>query len=221
MRDKETPNAEFNIPHSSGGLFYTSFRTAMGLARDLCESSNQNPLPPQGRGKLKPIQTFSEVSVHMVWGPKGLLLVSFPDTGERSFLKGVGERFGAVPIKGEIPPGGTKGLLERYFCGERVSFSSVPLDLVCGTAFQQDVWRKLMEIPYGEVRSYGWVAREVGRPGAVRAVGGACGQNPLPPIVPCHRVVGSKGELTGYSGPGGISLKKRLLELERAAIHAR
>jgi len=193
----------------------------MGLARDLCESSNQNPLPPQGRGKLKPIQTFSEVSVHMVWGPKGLLLVSFPDTGERSFLEGVGERFGAVPIKGEIPPGGAKGLLERYFSGERVSFSSVPLDLVCGTAFQQDVWRKLMEIPYGEVRSYGWVAREIGRPGAVRAVGGACGQNPLPPIVPCHRVVGSKGELTGYSGPGGISLKKRLLELERAAIHAR
>lgn len=171
-------------------LFYTSFRTAIGL-------------------------------VHVVWGPKGLLLVSFPDTGERSFLKGVGERFGVVPIKGEIPPGGTKGLLERYFYGERVSFSSVPLGLVCGTAFQQDVWRKLMEIPYGEVRSYGWVAREVGRPGAVRAVGGACGQNPLPPIVPCHRVVGSRGELTGYSGPGGISLKKRLLELERAAIHAR
>ncbi len=136
-------------------------------------------------------------------------------------MKGVRERFGVVPIKGEIPPGGTRGLLERYFYGERVSFSGVPLDLVCGTAFQQDVWRKLMEIPYGEVRSYGWVAREMGRPRAVRAVGGACGQNPLPPIVPCHRVVGSRGKLTGYSGPGGISLKKRLLELERAAIHAR
>lgn len=190
MRDKETPNAEFNIPHSSGGLFYTSFRTAIGL-------------------------------VHVVWGTRGLLLTSFPDTGERSFLKGVGERFGVIPIKGGIPPGGTKGLLERYFYGEKVSFSNVPLDLVCGTAFQQDVWRKLMEIPYGEVRSYGWVAREVGRPAAVRAVGGACGQNPLPPIVPCHRVVGSRGELTGYSGTGGISLKKRLLELERATICAR
>lgn len=156
--------------------------------------------------------------VHVLWGPNGLTLISFPDTSEKPFLKGVREKFGVVPVKGEIPPGGAKGLLERYFSGETVSFSDVSLDLTHGTPFQQAVWRKLMEIPYGEVRSYGWVARGVGRPGAVRAVGGACGQNPLPPIVPCHRVVGSRGELTGYSGRGGISLKKRLLEMERAGI---
>lgn len=153
------------------------------------------------------------------WGPRGLLMVSFPDTPEKAFFNEVRERFGIVPIKGRNLPGRAEGLLKRYFSGKKVDFSTLPLDLTQGTAFQQAVWRKLMEMPYGEVRSYGWVAREIGRPRAVRAVGRACGQNPLPPIVPCHRVVGSNGGLTGYSGRGGIRLKERLLELEGAAIH--
>lgn len=158
-------------------------------------------------------------TVYVVWSSMGLLCSSFPETSEKDFLKGVKERFGMMPTKGESPPGGAKELLAKYFAGEEVSFSDVPLDLAHGTVFQQAVWKKLRGIPYGEVRSYSWVAREVGRPGAVRAVGGACGQNPLPPIIPCHRVVGSRGELTGYSGRGGVGLKKRLLELEEATIN--
>ncbi|MDI6857117.1 MAG: methylated-DNA--[protein]-cysteine S-methyltransferase [Dehalococcoidia bacterium] len=104
-------------------------------------------------------------------------------------------------------------LLRRYASGEAVSFD-LPLDLTGGTPFQQAVWRALMEIPRGETRSYRWVAERVGRPGAARAVGQAVGANPLPFVVPCHRVIGGDGGLCGFGG--GLPLKKRLLELEGA-----
>ncbi len=156
--------------------------------------------------------------VHVMWGQKGLLLVSFPDGSDGDFVKMVKKGLGMVPVEGGSPPGRSRELLKRYFSGKRVDFADVPLDLAYGTEFQRAVWRKLMEIPYGEVRSYGWVAKEVGCPAAPRAVGRACGQNPLPPIVPCHRVVGTRGELVGYSGLGGVNLKKKLLELERAVL---
>jgi methylated-DNA-[protein]-cysteine S-methyltransferase len=83
-----------------------------------------------------------------------------------------------------------------------------------GTDFQLSVWNKLREIPYGETRSYAQIAKAIGKPKAVRAVGTANGSNPLAIVVPCHRVIGSSGKLTGYGG--GLGLKKRLLELEGA-----
>jgi methylated-DNA-[protein]-cysteine S-methyltransferase len=83
-----------------------------------------------------------------------------------------------------------------------------------GTEFQLSVWNYLTRIPYGETRSYAQVAEAIGRPKAVRAVGAANGSNPVAIIVPCHRVIGSSGKLTGYGG--GLPLKKRLLELEGA-----
>lgn len=82
------------------------------------------------------------------------------------------------------------------------------------TPFQKRVWKALLEIPKGEVRTYAWIARKIGRPKAVRAVGNAVGQNPLAPEVPCHRVVRTDGSLGGYSGPGGIRTKMRLLKKE-------
>ncbi|MBI5884167.1 MAG: MGMT family protein [Elusimicrobia bacterium] len=78
-------------------------------------------------------------------------------------------------------------------------------------AFHQAVWRACAEIPKGQVRTYGWIARRIGKPGAARAVGQALGKNPFAPHVPCHRVVGADGRLTGFSGPGGIQRKRRLL----------
>jgi methylated-DNA-[protein]-cysteine S-methyltransferase len=84
-----------------------------------------------------------------------------------------------------------------------------------GTPFQKRVWKELEKIPYGETRSYMQIAVAVGAPKAVRAVGAANGSNPIPIIVPCHRVIGTSGKLTGYGG--GLPLKKRLLELEGAA----
>ena len=84
-------------------------------------------------------------------------------------------------------------------------------------AFYQKVWKACATIPRGETRTYGWIAKNIGRPKAARAVGRALGANPFAPIVPCHRVVGSKGQLVGYSGPGGISQKQRLLDKEKSS----
>jgi methylated-DNA-[protein]-cysteine S-methyltransferase len=103
--------------------------------------------------------------------------------------------------------------LDEYFRGERTEFD-LSLELV-GTAFQRRVWEALRAIPYGRTVSYGELARRIGRPAAVRAVGLANGRNPVSVIVPCHRVIGADGSLTGYGG--GVERKRFLLELERAA----
>jgi len=103
-----------------------------------------------------------------------------------------------------------KTQLAAYFAGERKTFD---VDLFPqGTPFQMQVWSALLEIPYGEVVSYGWIARRIGRPDAVRAVGAANGRNPISIIIPCHRVIGKNGTLTGYGG--GLDLKRRLIQLE-------
>ena len=91
--------------------------------------------------------------------------------------------------------------------------------MTCGTPFQKKVWDKLLEIPYGVCRSYKWVAEEIGCPRAARAVGMANNRNPLPPVVPCHRVIGSDGKLTGYAS--GLHIKKQLLEMEYNTIKCR
>jgi methylated-DNA-[protein]-cysteine S-methyltransferase len=101
--------------------------------------------------------------------------------------------------------------LNAYFAGELVDFD-VELDLR-GTEFQQRVWKALLTIPYGETRSYGEIAEQIAAPGAARAVGLANGHNPVAIIVPCHRVIGANGSLTGYGG--GLDRKQTLLELER------
>ena len=82
-------------------------------------------------------------------------------------------------------------------------------------SFYQKVWKACVQIPRGKTVCYGWIARKVGQPGAARAVGQALAKNPFAPLVPCHRVVGSKGKLVGYSGPGGLATKTKLLEKER------
>lgn len=102
--------------------------------------------------------------------------------------------------------------LAEYFDGQRQTFD-IPLSPE-GTAFQKKAWQSLQAIPYGTTWSYGQQARHMGHPTAVRAVGGANGRNPIPIIIPCHRVIGSNGSLTGYSG--GMSIKQFLLALESA-----
>jgi methylated-DNA-[protein]-cysteine S-methyltransferase len=102
--------------------------------------------------------------------------------------------------------------LESYFAGQRFEFD-IELELV-GTPFQRNVWAALRTIPYGETRSYGEIAAQIGSPGAFRAVGLANGHNPIGIIVPCHRVIGSNGSLTGYGG--GLDRKRALLALEKS-----
>jgi methylated-DNA-[protein]-cysteine S-methyltransferase len=103
--------------------------------------------------------------------------------------------------------------LVDYFKGRPVTFS-VQLNRTGYTDFQWQVWRTLQDIPYGETRAYGWVARRIGRPTAPRAVGGAVGRNPFAIVVPCHRVIGANGDLVGFGG--GLDWKRALLGLEGA-----
>jgi len=106
----------------------------------------------------------------------------------------------------------TRIQLEEYLAGKRTDFD-VPLDLR-GTEFQRSAWRALATIPYGETATYGEQAMRIGRPKAVRAIGAANGRNPVSIILPCHRVVGASGDLTGFAG--GLETKSGLLELERS-----
>lgn len=105
--------------------------------------------------------------------------------------------------------------LGEYFAGTRTQFD-LPLDLQGGTPFQQSVWHALLRIPSGSTDSYGALSERIGRPAAVRAVGAAVGRNPLSIVVPCHRVIGANGALTGYAG--GLERKTALLQLEGALI---
>lgn len=101
--------------------------------------------------------------------------------------------------------------LKQYFAGQRSSFD-LPIDLRGGTAFQQSVWQALLAIPAGATSTYGVVSIGLGKPKAVRAVGAAVGRNPVSIIVPCHRVIGADGSMTGYAG--GLSRKQALLKIE-------
>ena len=100
---------------------------------------------------------------------------------------------------------------EDYFNGKKISFPD-RLDITSATPFQRDVWQATRLIAYGETKSYGWVADKINKPGAARAVGQALGKNPLPIIIPCHRVIGSDNKPVGFSG--GLEVKRQLLNLE-------
>jgi methylated-DNA-[protein]-cysteine S-methyltransferase len=136
----------------------------------------------------------------------GLRLIAFP-CGRRVVAPEPHWRQSAAPFR-EV-----SRQLAEYFRGRRTAFD-VKLNAV-GTPFQLEVWSALLAIPYGETRSYGQIAKAIGRPRAVRAVGLANGRNPLPIVVPCHRVIGSTGRLVGYGG--GLRVKEELLALESSA----
>ena len=143
--------------------------------------------------------------------PLGPLFLAVSGQGLLSLEFGRGKVHpGWVESEEKVAPAARQ--LAEYFAGRRREFD-LPLDLR-GTDFQKCCWRELSKIPYGETRSYADIARAIGNPLAVRAVGLANGQNPIAIIVPCHRVIGSDGSLTGYGG--GLEAKRKLLELEGA-----
>ncbi len=144
---------------------------------------------------------------------RGVCCLTFPNQpGARDRWLGRHAR-GIAVHAGDDRAGALAGELDAYLRGQLGQLAA-PVDLI-GTPFQVAVWRQLQAIPYGEVRSYADVARAVGRPAAVRAVGAANGANPVPVIVPCHRVIGSAGALTGFGA--GIEWKRRLLATENPA----
>ena len=148
--------------------------------------------------------------------PIGALTVAASAVGVRAVLWGGGDARAASAEARAAGPGAVVWLeralreLDEYFRGERRRFG-VALDLR-GSEFQRLVWGALVRIPFGETRTYGTVAERIGRPGAARAVGAAAARNPAPVLVPCHRVVGVGGALTGFAG--GIATKRALLDIE-------
>jgi len=145
-----------------------------------------------------PVPTGLSLSVQA--GPAGVRRIEFGSHGITSH---------SLPVMHE-----TLAQLRAYFAGDLRVFD-VPLE-IAGTEFQKCVWSALRTIPYGETRSYSQIARQIGSPSAVRAVGAANGRNPIPIIVPCHRVIGASGSLVGFGG--GLEWKRFLLDLEATNV---
>ena len=139
----------------------------------------------------------------------GLLAATPPQSSAPEAERRLGDSLKNA-TRSEKPFGEIAERLKAYFAGQRVGFPD-ELDLSSATNFQRQVWRLTRLIPYGETRSYGWIAKRLGKRGA-RAVGQALARNRLPVIIPCHRVVAGDGKLGGYSG--GVGVKKSLLRLE-------
>ncbi len=144
--------------------------------------------------------------------PRGVCKISLGQETAQDFLGWIERHIGHAPRKPQHSSLVALALdqIVEYLNGQRREFD-LPLDLR-GTEFQRRVWSAVAGIPYGQTRTYAEIAQTIGQPSAVRAVGAANGANPLPLVVPCHRVVGSDGSLTGYGG--GLDVKRKLLEME-------
>lgn len=143
----------------------------------------------------------------------GLLQIWLPsETGRDGILEELADLSPAKPLPNELTDRAA-ALLQRYFSGERVAFE-LEIDDTRFSTFQRIVYAAVRKIPYGEVRTYAEIAAGIGVPNGARGVGAAMAANPLTIVIPCHRVVGSSGAMTGYSAPGGEATKKRLLAME-------
>ncbi|MGR3309657.1 MAG: methylated-DNA--[protein]-cysteine S-methyltransferase [Candidatus Brocadiales bacterium] len=147
----------------------------------------------------------------MVRTKKGVCFIELLGVQEQAFKKNLKTKFNKTVLRDDAAINDIRDALTGYFAG-KTTFFHIPVDLSIGTQFQQRVWRKLKDIPYGEVRTYKWVAEGISLPKGVRAIGQACGSNPVPIIIPCHRVIRTDGSLGGFSS--GIAIKEQLLKLE-------
>jgi len=143
---------------------------------------------------------------------RGLCRISFDPQPERE-AEWLAEAFGVKVLRAAKPVDDARRQLEEYFEGERTRFE-LPVDLRQSAPFSREILKRLARVPHGETTTYGALARAVGRPQAARAVGTVMNRNPIPIVLPCHRVVGANGSLTGYAG--GLERKELLLKLEGA-----
>ena len=149
----------------------------------------------------------------IVYSIRGLRRLVLPRDSKEEVLSEVGEVALSVDKDNSSILFDLPEQLRRYFTGDQVNFCD-RLDLSSFSQFQQVVWNKARSIPYGQTRSYGWLAERIGKPQAMRAVGQALGRNPLPIIIPCHRVIRGDGTLGGFSG--GLDMKRLLLRIEKS-----
>lgn len=159
--------------------------------------------PPQSGHTSAPLAT--DLALLLAWTPSGISRVTFININN-------------IPQHDKLPTppfvGHALRTLRAYFQGEPISFSDIPLDLGSPTPFQLAVWRACSRIPFGQTRTYKWIAQQILNPAAVRAVGNALGKNPVPILVPCHRVIRTDTSLGGFTA--GLELKRRLLALEQS-----
>ena len=171
-----------------------------------------------GRPRAGRATSFAAFKISLGWvgvalTARGVARLSYPAEHMARALDAVAWAGGGEPAAQDARVARLGEELEEFFQGKPVQFSVAP-DFSAGTPFQRRVWAALVKIPRGETRTYRWIARRLGRPKAARAVGAAVGANPIPLVVPCHRVVGSDGSLCGFAG--GMALKRRLLAMEGA-----
>jgi len=185
--------------------------------------ASATPPPAPGGDRVRAVAVSSATldtplgALQLFATERGLLAVGLPGVAREAIEAYLRRALRRVAIvDDDAPLRAALAQLAEYFAGARRSFD-LRLD-PRGTPFQRAVWDAVAAIPYGETRSYGELARALGRPAAARAVGAANGANPLAPIIPCHRVVGADGGLTGYGG--GLAMKRHLLDLERATATA-
>jgi methylated-DNA-[protein]-cysteine S-methyltransferase len=163
------------------------------------------------------------ITLDRIETPIGPILVATDDEGvlravdfwddEASLRRLLRRQYGELAVESGQSPAPVRRAFEDYFAGDIRALDALRVETV-GAAFQRKVWAALRRIPAGETRSYGEIAKEIGEPGAARAVGMANGQNPIPIVVPCHRVIGADGSLTGFGG--GLPRKRWLLNHEGA-----
>jgi methylated-DNA-[protein]-cysteine S-methyltransferase len=153
----------------------------------------------------------------LVWRGGLVIGAALPETSDERARLSLGRRFPGT-VEAEPPPFAAEAIarVSQHLAGDRTDLDDIPLDLGAGSDFERSVWETARLIPCGEVRSYGDIAREIGAPKAAQAVGVALGRNPVPIIVPCHRVLAAEGRSGGFSAPGGIATKFRILEIEGA-----
>ena len=173
--------------------------------------------------KEKTNMVYYDMLPHTFVGPlfaavseRGLIAVDF-GLSERAFVEHVRAKTRAEVIRSPRQAASALGQIQEYLAGRRTRFD-LPIDYSTMSDFQRKVLQAALRIPRGQVLTYSDIARQIGRPKAARAVGQALGHNPVPIVIPCHRVLGSDGSLHGYSGGGGIKTKAWLLHLEGAAL---
>ncbi|HEX8467580.1 MAG TPA: methylated-DNA--[protein]-cysteine S-methyltransferase [Allosphingosinicella sp.] len=152
----------------------------------------------------------------LVWRGGLVVGAALPEVSDEVARASLARRFPGA-VKADPPPFAAEAIdrIASLLAGARTDLGRIKVDPE-GSAFERDVWRAARRIPCGEVRSYGDIAREIGAPGAAQAVGLALGRNPVPIVVPCHRVLAADGRTGGFSAPGGVATKFRILEIEGA-----
>lgn len=152
--------------------------------------------------------------IYLAVNERGLVAIEFEED-EEIFLQRLHSRMDAEMVRSPERVAAAANQLRAYLAGQRAAFD-LPIDIGSLTTFQRDVLMTVMKVPRGEVTTYGDLAKRIGRPKAARAVGQALGNNPIPIVIPCHRVLTSDGSLGGYSGREGVKTKEKLLRLEGA-----